>query len=211
MDFEPLYEAWERFKDLIRRCPQHGYQEWFQIQLFYKGLNGKTQTIVNVAASGSLLSKIAEEAYRLLEEMSANNFQWPSECSLAKKATRVHEVDPIITLSAQVSALANQIVAFTTREALSSKESTMVASSSYTGEGVDQEQCQYVNNQNFNYCPNNMPTHYHPRLHNHENFSYANPRKALQLPSGFEQSIVEKKPSIEDLLSTFIIETRGRF
>ena len=40
LDFEPLYEAWERFKDLLRRRPQHGYQEWFQIQLFYNGLNG---------------------------------------------------------------------------------------------------------------------------------------------------------------------------
>ena len=29
MDFEPLYEAWEQFKDMIRRRPQHGYQEWF--------------------------------------------------------------------------------------------------------------------------------------------------------------------------------------
>ena len=40
MDFEPLYEAWECFKDFLRHCPQHGYQEWFQIQLFYNGLNG---------------------------------------------------------------------------------------------------------------------------------------------------------------------------
>ena len=32
----------------------------------------------------------------------------------------------------------------------------MVANTSYTSEGVDQEQCQYVNNQNFNYRPNNL-------------------------------------------------------
>lgn len=24
-DFEPFYEAWERFKDLLRRCPQPGF------------------------------------------------------------------------------------------------------------------------------------------------------------------------------------------
>ena len=74
-DFKPLYEAWERFKDLIWRCPQHGYQDWFQIQLFFNGLNVQTQTIVDAAASGTLLSKTIEEAYRLLEEMSANNCQ----------------------------------------------------------------------------------------------------------------------------------------
>ena len=85
MDFEPLYEAWERFKDLIQRCPQHGYQDWFQIQLSQNELNGQTRTIVDVATSGTLLSKIAEEAHRLLEEISANNCQWPSERSLVKK------------------------------------------------------------------------------------------------------------------------------
>ena len=26
-DFKSLYEAWERFKDLLRRCPQHVYQD----------------------------------------------------------------------------------------------------------------------------------------------------------------------------------------
>ena len=31
LDFEPLYESWEWFKDLIRRCSQHGCQDWFQI------------------------------------------------------------------------------------------------------------------------------------------------------------------------------------
>ena len=66
MDFEPLYEAWEWFKDMIRRCPQHGYQEWFQIKLFYNGFNGQIRTIVDAAVSSALLSKTAEEAHRLL-------------------------------------------------------------------------------------------------------------------------------------------------
>ena len=81
MDFELLYEAWECFKDLLRHCPHHGYQEWFQIQLFYNGLNGQTRTIMDAAASGTLLSKTIEEAHRLLEEMSANNCQWLGERS----------------------------------------------------------------------------------------------------------------------------------
>ncbi|KAJ8633022.1 hypothetical protein MRB53_026358 [Persea americana] len=27
-DSETLYEAWERFKDLLRKCPDHGIPEW---------------------------------------------------------------------------------------------------------------------------------------------------------------------------------------
>ena len=149
-----------------------------------------------------------------MEEMSANNCQWPDEKSIAKKAVGIHEVDPIVSLSAQVSTLANQITAFTPKE-LASKEAAMVATTSYMGDGVgvgvEQEQCQYLNNRKFNYHPNNLSIHYHLSLRNHENFSYANQRNALQPPSGFQQPVAEKKPSIEDLLSTFIVETRGRF
>ena len=134
--------------DLLRHCPQYGYQEWFQIQLFD---NGQTNTIVDAAASGTLLSKTTEEAFRLLEEMSANNCQWPGERS--RKSVGIHEVDPIMSFSAQVLALADQIAFFIIKNA-SSKESAMVASSSsYSGDGLglDTEQCQFVNNRNYNF------------------------------------------------------------
>ena len=55
---------------------------------------------------------------------------------MANKVAGILEVDPIISLSTQVSALANQIAAFTTREALASKEATMVATTSFSGDGV---------------------------------------------------------------------------
>ena len=91
----------------------------------------------------------------------------------------------------------------------------MVANnSSYGGDGVglETEQCQYVNNRNYNFRPNNnLLTHFHPGLRNHENFSYANPRNALQPPSGYPQLLAKKKPSCEEMLSMFIMETRGRF
>ena len=61
------------FKDMIWSCPQHGYQDWFHIKLFYNGLNGQTRAIVDIAASGTLLSKTIDEAHQLLEEMLANN------------------------------------------------------------------------------------------------------------------------------------------
>ena len=106
---------------------------------------------MDAATSGTLLSKTTEEAFRSLEEMSTNNCQWLGEHS--KQAAGIHEVDPIMSLSAQVSALANQIASFTTRD-VAIKESAMVASSSsYSGDGVglDIEQCQFVNNKNYNF------------------------------------------------------------
>ena len=72
--------------------------------------------IIDVAASGTLLCKSADEAHHLLEEMSANNCQWLNEWLMAKKVASFHEVDPIVSLSAQDSTLANQIIDFTTKE-----------------------------------------------------------------------------------------------
>ena len=85
--FESLYEAQERFKDLLLRCPQHGYQDWLQILLFYYGLNGHNQKILDVAARGTLMAK-----FTLLEDMASNNYQWPSDWSIVKKAVGVFEV-----------------------------------------------------------------------------------------------------------------------
>ncbi|GMN42763.1 hypothetical protein TIFTF001_011976 [Ficus carica] len=79
------------------------------------------------------------------------------------------------------------------------------------GDEYTQEHVQFVNNRNFNYRRNHLPTYYHRSLRSHENFSYANNRNVLQPPPDFNQQAVEKKPSVEDLLSTFIVETSGRF
>ncbi|XP_073017923.1 uncharacterized protein [Primulina eburnea] len=78
-DFEQLYEAWERYKDLLRKCPNHGFEDWVQIELFYNGLNGQTRRTVDVAAGGTIFAKSPEQAYDLLEQMTINSYQWPSE------------------------------------------------------------------------------------------------------------------------------------
>ena len=81
----------------------------------------------------------------------------------------------------------------------------------YLGVERDYEQVHYVNNQNYNYRGNNLPHYYHLGLHNHDNLSYGNSSNVLDLPPSFESQASEKKPSIEDLLSTFIVEMRARF
>ena len=53
---------------------------------------------MDAAASSTLLSKTSEEVYHLLEEMSDNNCQWPSERSMVKKTVGILEVDPIVSL-----------------------------------------------------------------------------------------------------------------
>ncbi|GKF31264.1 reverse transcriptase domain-containing protein [Tanacetum coccineum] len=50
---ESFYEAWDRFKDLLRACPHHGFTELHQLDTFYNGLNPSDQDSLNYAAGGN--------------------------------------------------------------------------------------------------------------------------------------------------------------
>nr|GEZ52098.1 reverse transcriptase domain-containing protein [Tanacetum cinerariifolium] len=47
---ESFSEAWDRFKDLLRACPHHGFSELDQLDTFYNALNLKDRDSLNSAA-----------------------------------------------------------------------------------------------------------------------------------------------------------------
>ncbi|GJS17372.1 reverse transcriptase domain-containing protein [Tanacetum coccineum] len=67
---ETFSEAWERFKELLRACPHHGFTELTQVDTFYNGLNENEQDSLNAAAGGNLLSKMTREALNIIENKS---------------------------------------------------------------------------------------------------------------------------------------------
>ncbi|XP_073063993.1 uncharacterized protein [Primulina eburnea] len=143
-ELEQLYEAWERYKELLRKCPNHGFEDWVQIEFFYNGLNGQTRTTVDAAAGGTIFAKSPAQAYDLLEQMTINSYQWPSERSGVKRTAGVYAVDPITSLTAQVSALTTQIAAMNKAGQSTSDVALVTAEESPIPEEV-----QYINNKNF--------------------------------------------------------------
>ncbi|GJY75894.1 reverse transcriptase domain-containing protein [Tanacetum coccineum] len=67
---ETFSEAWERFKEMLRACPHHGFSELTQIDTFYNGLNDNDQDSLNALASGNLLSKTTRDALNIIENKS---------------------------------------------------------------------------------------------------------------------------------------------
>nr|GEW24844.1 reverse transcriptase domain-containing protein [Tanacetum cinerariifolium] len=57
---ETFNEAWERFKDLLRKCPHHGFSELHQLDAFYNALNPNDQDALDSAAGGNFLDKIPQ-------------------------------------------------------------------------------------------------------------------------------------------------------
>ena len=69
---ETLYEAWERYRELIQKCPHHELPMWRQVQTFFNGLDTHTQQSLHAAAGGSIRNKTPEETYELIDEMAMN-------------------------------------------------------------------------------------------------------------------------------------------
>ncbi|GJW13471.1 putative reverse transcriptase domain-containing protein [Tanacetum coccineum] len=54
---ENLYQAWERFKELLMKCPQYNLTEMQEVILFYNGLEIPTRQILDSRASQSIPRK----------------------------------------------------------------------------------------------------------------------------------------------------------
>nr|GEY21752.1 reverse transcriptase domain-containing protein [Tanacetum cinerariifolium] len=66
----PNTEAWDRFKDLLRACPHHGFSELYQLDTLYNALNLKDQDSLNSAAGGNFLDKMPPECLAIIESKS---------------------------------------------------------------------------------------------------------------------------------------------
>ncbi|GJY71418.1 reverse transcriptase domain-containing protein [Tanacetum coccineum] len=57
----------ERFNDLLRECPHHGFSLLHQINFFYSGLSQSDQDFLNTAAGGNLITKNTQEVLIIIE------------------------------------------------------------------------------------------------------------------------------------------------
>ncbi|GKE50028.1 hypothetical protein Tco_1481286, partial [Tanacetum coccineum] len=109
-----MIEAWERFKEMLRACPHHGFTELTQIDTFYNGLNDNDQDSLNAATGGNLLSKTTREALNIIENKlkvhysrnkpNASRMNTTSRESVSKMDERIDKLaDQLLTLVEIVS------------------------------------------------------------------------------------------------------------
>nr|GEZ36210.1 reverse transcriptase domain-containing protein [Tanacetum cinerariifolium] len=67
---ESFYESWDRFNDLLRACPHHGFSELHQLDTFYNALNVNDQDSLNSVAGGNFLDKMPREYLKIIESKS---------------------------------------------------------------------------------------------------------------------------------------------
>ncbi|XP_060183176.1 uncharacterized protein LOC132613146 [Lycium barbarum] len=107
-DTESVYYAWEILKAMLRKCPHHDIAERMQLYIFYHGLKPSSRKVIDAAAGGSIMGKSTEEALQMMNEISENSIQWPSDRLINKKAATVIQADALNTLTQQIASLAQK-------------------------------------------------------------------------------------------------------
>nr|GEW21134.1 reverse transcriptase domain-containing protein [Tanacetum cinerariifolium] len=70
---ESLFEAWERYKLSIDRCPNHNMLPITQIDTFYNGLTLRHRDTINAATGETFMKRRPEEFYDLIENQRSKS------------------------------------------------------------------------------------------------------------------------------------------
>ncbi|KAL0433647.1 UNVERIFIED_CONTAM: hypothetical protein Slati_2699000 [Sesamum latifolium] len=104
LDRESLYDAWERFKSMLRKCPHHELPVWRQVQTFYNGVTLANRATINAAAGGTIMKKLPSEAFNIIDEIATNLYSYGQE-KADKQPAGIHSIYAISALSAQMTTL----------------------------------------------------------------------------------------------------------
>ena len=67
---ESFSESWDRFKEMLRKCPHHGFSELMQLDTFYNGVSQADQDSLNSSAGGNFLNRTTKDALAIIENKS---------------------------------------------------------------------------------------------------------------------------------------------
>ncbi|XP_070017105.1 uncharacterized protein LOC142172444 [Nicotiana tabacum] len=72
-------EAWEIFKEIVRKCQHNGIELWMQLQDFWDGLTPYSRRTLSTAVGGPLMKKTPDEIVAILDEPSKDANQLHAE------------------------------------------------------------------------------------------------------------------------------------
>ena len=72
MSFESLFDAWERYKALLRSCPCHGYTNYTQISIFIKGTTYEYRRMTNASIGGYHVNGTTAKVKKNIEDVAAS-------------------------------------------------------------------------------------------------------------------------------------------
>jgi len=72
---EYFCETWQRFKMMLRKCPNHGFEDITQLSIFHNGLRSDTKMLLNAATGGTMMTVDAEKVTKITKVMTSIDYQ----------------------------------------------------------------------------------------------------------------------------------------
>ena len=108
---ESLYNAWERYKRLLKRCPIHGIDLTTQMDIFYHAMN-YASGIIDASCFGAFKRRSVDEVRQLVEDLAKCNYKAPSEASGSSnrlKGSGLIELNHMTAIEAKLDAVMNKL------------------------------------------------------------------------------------------------------
>ncbi|PIN26920.1 DNA-directed DNA polymerase [Handroanthus impetiginosus] len=102
---EIIYEVWNRFKKMLRNCPNYDISRYILVYTFYHRLSDSGKDKLDHLNGDSFLFETTAEYHNLLNNLVANHYEKKSESATSSKAASVIEVDQVMTLIAKIDFL----------------------------------------------------------------------------------------------------------
>ncbi|XP_063949928.1 uncharacterized protein LOC135152765 [Daucus carota subsp. sativus] len=200
---ETLCEAWERYKEMLRKCPHHGMPDWMIINCFYNGLGPQSRPMLDAASGGALWAKSYDEAYELIEMMAADEYHNPTQRLHQGKVAGVLDVDATAALTAQIKSLTLKMDSLANLGVQPPPSACELCAGAHSSDqcAISSESAQFVSN--FQRSQQPAPATYHPNNRNHPNFSWSNNQNFVpqqqQQPQGNLPSDTEANPGKKEV------------
>ncbi|GAU48034.1 hypothetical protein TSUD_136020, partial [Trifolium subterraneum] len=145
---ETLNEAWERYKSMLRKCPNHGFDDLTQIHIFRNGLQQQSKLLLDATAGGSLLSLSAADATAIIEKMALSDRQGEYNRNPSQRKPGILELDSSDAVLAQNKLLTNTV------EELSKQMSKLISIQEVQSKAKQVASCELCHGDHpTGYCP----------------------------------------------------------
>ncbi|GKB38689.1 reverse transcriptase domain-containing protein [Tanacetum coccineum] len=196
---ETFYEAWERFKDLLRACPHHGFSLTHQIDTFYNALNYNDQDSLNSAVGGSFLDKMPNDCLRIIESKAKFRHSRNAVSRVSTNAPPPSSSSPSNSFELQqiAATLEDKMEVRMSRLEKSINEmKALVVTTPSIVKAVEEVCVTCGANHNFNNCPLTRRGHEFPVFHDnlHQFQQTAAVRNFVQRDSGYRHPSVMRPP-----------------
>ncbi|KAL0405596.1 UNVERIFIED_CONTAM: hypothetical protein Slati_3873500 [Sesamum latifolium] len=224
LDRESLYDAWERFKSMLRKCPHHELPVWPQVQTFYNGVTLANRATIDVAAGGTIMKKLPSEPFNIIDEIATNLCSYGQERA-DKRTADIHSIDAVSALSFQMIAQMTALTHKVDNLGAAMWNGASIGPCGACGQMGHWSQDCKVGNQFSIYEDANFVSHggrsnfnpysntYNPGWRSHPNFLWSNnQQEGPARPSQPRQPPPqEPKSNLEDIFSKFITATDTDF